>query len=208
MKRIKAFHINDAGNNVEKLHSILNEQQKHFLEFHLWPNGDYQPAVSFSLAHNDRSVFLKFFVQEKEIRANVNKINGPVWEDSCVEFFVAFDESGYYNLEFNCLGMMYAAFGKNRNERTLLSKELLNRIESHTRLSKKDGYFYWEIVMVIPAEIFSYHSISSLNGIVCRGNFYKCGDGLCSPHYLSWANIESDVPDFHLPEFFGEIVFG
>ena len=207
MKTIKASCINDPTDDVEQLHSIFNEQEKHPLEFHLWNKEIDKPKVSFSIAHNSRSVLLKFFVQEKEIRANVNKLNGTVWEDSCVEFFVAFDETGYYNLEFNCLGMVYAAFGKSRNERMQLPEQLLSKIESHTKLIKKKDHFYWEIAVVIPTEVFSHHSINSLKGTTGRGNFYKCGDGLSSPHYLSWENIESGIPDFHLPQFFGEILF-
>lgn len=206
MKKLKVFGVN-ATDDIEKMHSILNEQERHLLEFHLWPNGNNKPDVFFSIAHNDREVLLKFFVQENEIRANVNKINGNVWEDSCVEFFVSFDASGYYNLEFNCLGMVYAAFGKNRNERTKLSEQVLSKIESHTTLTKTQDQFYWEISIVIPTGVFSHHSIHSLKGMKCKGNFYKCGDGLSSPHFLSWTNIESDIPNFHLPKYFGEIVF-
>jgi hypothetical protein len=209
MKTLKVFRINDIDrNDVEKLHSVLNEQQKHALEFYLWENeNDFKPKVSFSLAHNNRSVFLKFFVEEKEIRVVVTKINGAVWQDSCVEFFVSLDEKGYYNFEFNCLGTVLAAFGKNRNERTFLSENVLTKIETHTKLSKKKDGFKWELLIVIPTEIFIHHSLQSLSGMVCKGNFYKCGDGLLQPHYLSWLNVETEKPDFHLPRFFGEIAF-
>jgi len=36
-------------------------------------------------------------------------------------------------------------------------------------------------------------------------NFYKCGDGLSKPHYLSWKPIVAEKPDFHRPEFFSTI---
>jgi hypothetical protein len=39
------------------------------------------------------------------------------------------------------------------------------------------------------------------------GNFYKCADETISPHYLSWNPIDAPAPDFHRPEFFGEIHF-
>lgn len=201
---LKNIDVNDA----EKLHSILDEQEKHSLEFHLWKNGgDQKPEVSFSIAHTNNSVFLKFYVEEQEIRANVTKNNGAVWEDSCVEFFVSFDESGYYNLEFNCVGTVLAAFRKNRNDRTLLAETILKRIETHTKLNKKNDLFYWEMLIVIPIDLFVHHQFKSLAGVVCRGNFYKCGDGLLQPHYLAWSKIEADEPNFHLPEFFGEIKF-
>lgn len=209
MKSLKAFCLNNIDrNDVENLHSVLNEQEKHSLEFHLWKNkNEEKPEVKFSLAHNNRFILLKFFVEEKEIRANVTKINGAVWEDSCVEFFVSFDDSGYYNFEFNCIGTVLAAFRKNRNERTVLSEGALKKIETFTKINKKNDRFYWEILIVIPTDLFLYHSLQSLQGIICRANFYKCGDGLSQPHYLTWSNIKADQPDFHLPEFFGEVRF-
>jgi len=46
-----------------------------------------------------------------------------------------------------------------------------------------------------------------LNGKTMRANFYKCGDKLQTPHFLSWAPIDLPKPKFHCPEFFGELVF-
>ena len=40
-----------------------------------------------------------------------------------------------------------------------------------------------------------------------RANFYKCGDGTSVPHFLSWSHIETETPDFHCPEFFGNMHF-
>jgi hypothetical protein len=40
-----------------------------------------------------------------------------------------------------------------------------------------------------------------------KANFYKCGDELQTPHFLSWNPIEIDQPDFHRPDFFGTLEF-
>ena len=61
--------------------------------------------------------------------------------------------------------------------------------------------------MAIPLSIFIHHSFSSLSGKEGRVNFYKCGDQLPVPHFVAWNNIQSAEPNFHLPEFFGEIYF-
>ena len=37
-------------------------------------------------------------------------------------------------------------------------------------------------------------------------NFYKCGDKTAVPHFLSWNPVEVPSPDFHRPEFFGELI--
>ena len=38
-----------------------------------------------------------------------------------------------------------------------------------------------------------------------RVNFYKCADKTKQPHYLSWQPIPLPQPNFHCPQFFGEI---
>lgn len=209
MKTLTAFSINENNSqDPEMLHSFLDDQEKHALEFHLWKNGnEKRPEVFFSIAHNHRSVLLKFYVEEKEIRACVTQTNGAVWEDSCVEFFISPDGTGYYNFEFNCLGTVHAAFGESRNGRRLLPEQLLKKIGTHTRLTKKEDQYYWEILAAIPIEAFAFHSLQSLDGMIGKANFYKCGDGLSHPHYLSWSIIRVERPNFHLPEFFGEIRF-
>ena len=42
---------------------------------------------------------------------------------------------------------------------------------------------------------------------IMRGNFYKCGDLTQREHYLSWNRVACAEPDFHRPEFFGELEF-
>jgi hypothetical protein len=207
MKKLKVHYIDGNINTAEIIHSVLNKQEKHQLQYYLWLKEQDKPEVFFSLAHDQYSLLLKFFVREKEIRSGVTKINGPVWEDSCVEFFVSFDGSNYYNFELNCIGTILAAFGNNRNHRSFLSETVLKTLETHTELTKNHNGFYWEITIIIPKDIFIHDTLPTWRGIVCKGNFYKCGDGLSQPHFLSWNNIESEIPDFHLSKYFGELLF-
>lgn len=44
---------------------------------------------------------IKYLEEENAIRAVNNGYNSPVYEDSCLAFFISFDDSGYYNFEFN-----------------------------------------------------------------------------------------------------------
>ena len=151
---------------------------------------------------------LKFFVTEKELRATVKETNGAVWEDSCVEFFVSFDDQGYYNIECNCMGTIHAAFGKNRMERTLLTSQQIQKIHAQTELQQDAGpAVHWQLTLVLPLELFAHHNIPAWKGLQCRANFYKCGDRLREPHFISWTNIDTAEPDFHVPQFFGTLQF-
>ena len=180
--------------------------------FKPWPSFVSGCKASFSMAYTDDEIILKYYVTENHLRALFHQTNATVYKDSCVEFFIAFEhERGYYNLEFNCLGVAKIAFGKSRTNRTLLPENIVEQITRCTSLKSvslgNHSDFYWEIMLIIPNQVFSHHNIASLKGINCRANFYKCGDDLLDPHFLSWNNIRAPNPDFHLPEFFGEIYF-
>ena len=86
---------------------------------------------------------------------------------------------------------------------------IVKQIEIDTQVISADdeGFTDWEITLDIPFSVFIYNNIDSLKGTECKANFYKCGDETPEPHYLSWRNILSDEPNFHVPEFFGTVKF-
>jgi hypothetical protein len=205
VNKLKAAHHNRSLTDIS---TELDAVERHALNNAPWPSYAYKPKVEFSIAHAADSIYLKYYVNEKSIRAAAGNVNGNVWEDACVEFFISFDASGYYNLEFNCIGTTLAAFGKDRNNRNLLPAEVINNIRYQSLIRNEiDNSAHWELTLAIPLQIFVHHSISSLDGIGCKVNFYKCGDKLPEPHFISWSNIQSEHPNFHLPQFFGTLVF-
>lgn len=188
------------------------------VEFHAmdqlnWSNvAPYKPEVKFRIAHNGGNILLQYVVREEYVRAVADADNGSVWEDSCVEFFVAFNPDNYYNLECNCAATILCGAGRDRNERERASNELLSAVKRHTTI---DGRGFdvrkapeeWSVKLVVPAELFFRDSISNLSGVEARGNFYKCGDMLPAPHFLSFNKVDVPTPNFHLPEFFIPIIF-
>lgn len=71
----------------------------------------------------------------------------------------------------------------------------------------KEGNFEWSLTVALPIELFSLNNITPLSGRSVKANFYKCGDELPEPHYLSWSRVGTERPNFHTPEFFGTIYF-
>jgi hypothetical protein len=55
--------------------------------------------------------------------------------------------------------------------------------------------------------VLHFSAIRNLSGVQAQANFYKCGDKLKQPHYLSWKPVLTSNPDFHQPKYFGEISF-
>lgn len=192
--------------------TLLDTLKKHAINIAPWASHSYKPKVSFSITYGVDHIFIKYYVLEQSVRAVHRKINDPVFNDTCVEFFVAFDsDENYYNLEFNCMGTCHAGYGNGRIKRTNLPEKIISQMAYQPVFKREDSVvddlINWELTLSIPFATFCYHDITSLQNTNCRVNFYKCGDQLPVPHYLAWNAIQSDEPNFHLPQFFGEAYF-
>jgi len=167
----------------------------------------------FSIRHDGSSIYLYYQVEEPQVRAVNTEINSPVWEDSCVEFFLAFGgDEGYYNFEINAIGTVLGAFGIDRNKRFHLADSLLKQIEVTPSLDRKpieniERKTFWSMQLIIPIRVFHFTNIKTLVGVDAHANFYKCGDKLKQPHFLSWKPVLTSKPDFHSPKYFGQIYF-
>lgn len=195
----------DLGN--QRFPDILDAMPREAIAVIPWKEFAYRPDVRFCMGYTSGAIFLKFFVTEMSLRAQVTEINGNVWEDSCVEFFISFDDQGYYNIECNCIGTIHAAFGKARRGRILLEKKLIGTIGKQVIIRNREDEKEWQLALALPLSVFVHHRVHSLQGVTCRANFYKCGDLLPEPHFVSWTPIDTAEPDFHVPQFFGTLQF-
>lgn len=170
----------------------------------------YKPDVKFRIAYTDNSILIDYVVDEKSVRAVAQKDGDNIWEDSCCEFFFKPEGSkDYYNVECNCAGTLLVAKGPDRNNRTWFAPEEMAKIKRYASLGRepfeeKDSNEPWHLSLIIPLSIYG---IKSLDGTTGMANFYKCGDNLTTPHFLSWAPINVPTPNFHLPEFFQKLEF-
>lgn len=166
----------------------------------------YCPEAGFLIGHNDERLFIRFEVKEANARAVCLESNGPVWEDSCVEFFARIPgDSHYYNFETNCIGTSLAAKRRSRQDREHFSEEKLSAISyrsslPHEPVDKKDCA--WTLELEIPFAAIGCESCPAS----LEANFYKCGDKTDVPHFISWSPVEAPSPDFHRPEFFGTLL--
>lgn len=194
--------------DINKVSTILDNNEKHILDCVPWIDFSYKPEVSFSMLYSNSNILIKYFVEEKEIRAVENEINGKVWEDSCVEFFISLNNSkNYYNFEFNCIGTTLIGFGDSKTNRILLPDETVKQITTKSMIQNFANGYRWELTLKIPVSVFIYDEIDLSPGLECKANFYKCGDCHKAPHFITWNNIESKQPNFHLPDYFGKLNF-
>ena len=178
-----------------------------------WKEYPYQPIVKFRAAHTGDAILHHYQVPEASVRAVALADVGRVWEDACVEFFLSPEGNDfYYNFECNCATKLLLHGGPAGSERPTASEEVLKSVKRWSSLGtepfeERVGECTWEVALVIPTSAIFRQEIETFNGKTMRANFYKCGDKLQTPHFLSWAPIELPKPKFHCPEFFGEIVF-
>ncbi len=167
----------------------------------------------FSIRHDGTAIYLYYQVEEPQVRAVNTALNSPVWEDSCVEFFLSFDnDDGYYNFEINAIGTVLGAYGIDRHKRFHLADSLLTLISTTPSLERKpikslEKKTFWSMQATIPVRVLHFSRIKSLSGMDAYANFYKCGDKLIRPHFLSWKPVLTSTPDFHVPRYFGQLSF-
>lgn len=178
-----------------------------------WPAYPYQPKVEVRIAHTGQALLLHYRVEEETVRAVAQEDNGRVWEDSCCEFFSQMGgDDIYYNVECNCAGRVLLCAGKEREGRQRADYEHLQLIDRWSSLGnqpfeEQPAPKQWQLALVIPAKAFFLHHIEQLNGRTVKANCYKCGDKLKTPHFLSLFPIAIEKPDFHRPDFFGQLEF-
>ena len=178
-----------------------------------WPaEYPYCPEAAFRMAWCSDGLVLHYRVTEQSVRARYGEDNGNVWTDSCVECFLRnADEDTYYNIECNCIGTLLVGVGTGRHDRRRMSADVLAGVKRWASLGdvafdERIGVTSWEVALVIPVSLFDEHPIALEARAALCANFYKCGDELAVPHFLSWNPIEVATPDFHRPEFFGTLL--
>ena len=208
MNTLKSTYVNGIETlEDDALRQALASLESHAIANVNWAEYPYAPEVKFHIAHSDKAVAILFEVNEAHVRAAAMENNGPVWQDSCVEFFVLGPDGKHYtNFEMNCAGTMLAALRTSRHDPSPFGEEGFAKIRRITSLphspidSRSEGQSWWAME-VIPYESFGYSSKPES----IKANLYKCGDNCDQPHFLSWSPIGLPKPDFHCPEFFGKI---
>lgn len=172
------------------------------------PN-QYRPKAEARLARDDQALYLRLRVDEKNPLITWRRHQDPVYQDSCLEFFVMPNpghSARYINFEFNAAGAVLSAYGEGRQDRTALIAEDLLGLTIHIGILT-DPRPAWQVSCRIPRIILEKYCglIDWRSGHAMAGNFYKCGDQTAEPHYGCWNLVVK--PDFHRPEDFGRLVF-
>ena len=178
----------------------------------------HKPQTDAKLCYDNENIYVIFRVKDQYLKCATSRHNGPVWQDSCVEFFfspysIAIQK--YFNIEVNCNGYAYMAF--QRDSKIDYDLFPIEDIEAtkivHTlnslAVKEIEQPIEWFIEYKLPFAMLAKYSafLKPQKGTIWRANFYKCAENNSHPHWLSWTKIKSPKPDFHLIQFMGTLKF-
>ncbi len=177
--------------------------EKAMISNYKWTEG-YAPEAFAQLIYVENKGFaLKMTAVETNPRAVYSNYNEPVYTDSCLEFFVNFNNGDkYMNFEMNSNGAFLSGIRTDRYNKTLIH-ELVTLPE--VKAEKCENC--WTVSVFFSNEMIEklFGKCDFKSGYSFRGNFYKCGDETEIPHFGMWSPVDNATPDFHRPEFFGTI---
>lgn len=174
------------------------------IDQYLW--SDVRSIIpSAQAAWDEEALYVRLQAVEPHILARFTGALDEVCKDSCLEFFfcpIAGDR--YFNFEGNPNGAMYVGYGRPGENRCRLYRENFREILQVKPFAIPGG---WGLELRIPVSFVGMFvpDFRLYSGLTLRGNFFKCGDETKQEHYMSWNPVEVPHPNFHLPEFFGEL---
>jgi hypothetical protein len=176
-----------------------------------WSQYGYKPIVIFDIGRGSSDLYIHYFVRGMSLRGLSGRDGEYVHEDSCVEFFMRREgDMRYMNFEFNCIGTCYASRHDSRRVSEPLSEREYRGIRRYASVQRAPfveelGLFEWELTVAIPFWLMGLDGGSLPEKMY--GNLYKCADKTTHPHYVTWSPIDLPKPNYHCPEFFGELYF-
>jgi len=158
------------------------------------------------LCHDGETLWVRMEAEEADIRAELTGKLDPVCADSCLEFFLApkADDDRYFNFEWNPLGTLCLGFGAERPTRVRQVVKDAERLFRPRPFRTETG---WGITFRVPLTFLRLYLPDCAFEGEAACNFYKCGDATAEPHYLAWAPLTCDTPDFHRRQDFGRLLF-
>lgn len=180
----------------------------------------HHPHTQLSLSWDQNGLLGTFSVRDQFVKSVYTQNAAPVYEDSCVEIFVQpVPGKGYFNFEFNAAGAMLASyvtdpartpsgslkaatgFTAGDYEQVKATSSIDHKLEAEIETAMD-----WTLDFEIPFSLLERFTgaLTDCAGAHWRANFFKCADKCSHPHWASWTRLPEK--NFHLPEYFGQII--
>lgn len=173
-----------------------------------WDDGDgYRPRAYGQVVYDRENLFVRLACRERDPLVTYDRPNQPVYQDSCLEFFInpTPERDTFMDFELNAAGVLLLGHYRDGDFR-LLDPE--SRPDFDIRCERDPAEGWWSVQLRIP---FSFlREVFGLDGDCPKSmavNLYKCGDHTTHPHYGCWSPIPSGgKPDFFRSDCFGTLL--
>jgi len=175
--------------------------------------GDYKPEAMFKIGRSDKGLVVWLRCYEENPVATVTTRNGPVCQDSCMEFFFIIGtdhDAGYFNFEVNSVPTLLVEYGP-AGSRCFVEWPMEDFELSVTKRYDDFERRYWQVRYVVPfAMIGAYMpGFTELkSGDRLLANLYKTGFEGMPEHYLTAFPVDTEIypePNFHSTASFAEM---
>lgn len=154
--------------------------------------------------------YIKLVCEEKNPLRIYKEDQDPVYKDSAMEAFFQFKGNDtaaddiYLNFEMNANGALLACYGKNKMNRIPFTPDQIRKMKCSAEIREEQ----WNVNLTLPIEILEqvYGKMNLQEGSDFRCNFYKICETKEYEHYAAYKCVESEEPNFHLPEYFENAV--
>ena len=146
MKKLKVPYLETLDVlDLSSVGFLMEKAQRESIDVINWEEYSYKPIVAFDIARSKVNLYIRYFVKGNSLKALYETDGSPVYQDSCVEFFMKrVNDPNYYNFEFNCIGTCDAARRTSRDIKTSLSQDeykSIQRLPSLKRQSFATSFF-------------------------------------------------------------------
>lgn len=204
--RAEAYPL-DASFDPERLSGVWAEMDEADITDYPWL-GAYpyhcRACARVGMAQDGLAVLM--YAWETPVISRETCFGGSPCEDSCMEFFVSpFPEKtqAYLNIEINPSGIAHVGYGRDRFGRFVHAEPVK---DMDIRTCVREGEL-WAVSFTVPFSLIERHfGAAPLGAKSLKGNFYKCSGPLLHEHYGCWNHVGTEKPDFHRPEYFGDLI--
>jgi len=164
---------------------------------------------------DDKYLYVGYHCVDEDVWATMTKRDDKLWEEEVVEIFIDAngDSASYIEIEVNPLNALVDLFVLNREGRTAKflfdwdSKGIRHAVYVDGDVNRRDVKDnFWSVEIALPWEDFvtPSHAPPEL-GDVWRVNLYRIDHFKGEQELSAWS--PTGVPNFHVPQRFGELVF-
>ena len=184
----------------------FSKAPKAYVNIYRWGQS-YMPVTYGQIVFKEGDGFyVRMETEETNPRAVNTQRHSSVCQDSCLEFFAVYDPANsmkYINIEMNAIGTWLCYFCESNKVNNIIEKSS----DSLPEIEPFKTETTWGTTLHVPLDMIEdcYPGVKITEGSTILMNFYKCGDKTDKPHWGAWSEVETEKPNFHVPQYFSEV---